>query len=256
MEGWILFGRGPLFRLGLVLMVLGLLRILWLTFVSIWEVLREAQDGSLPKKEILRQTVAWMFPIGRLWRRRPVYSSLSFLFHVGLIVVPIFLAAHILLWRENTGIPWPTIPQRLANWLTLMVIATALGIFLGRLLHSGARQISGFQDYLWPLLLAVPFATGYVASNMRISPSHYESMMLLHIYAGDLILMMVPFTKIAHCVLTPLSQLVSQVAWKFSPGAGDRVAETLGYGDRPSWVAKSRLSVPALPNGPSEGVRK
>jgi nitrate reductase gamma subunit len=242
--------------MGLVLMVLGLLRILWLTFVGIWEVLRESQDPRLPMAEILRQTVTWMFPIGRLWRRRPIYSSLSFLFHLGLIIVPIFLVAHILLWRENTGIPWPTIPQSLANGLTLMMIVTALGIFLGRLFHAGAREISGLQDYAWPLLLAIPFATGYVASNMHISPSVYQWMMLLHIYSGDLILIMIPFTKIAHCVLTPLSQLVSQVAWKFSPGAGDRVAETLGYGNRPSWVAKSRLTVATLPSGSSEGVPK
>ena len=33
----------------------------------------------------------WLFPLGRLWRKRPVYSTVSFLFHVGLILVPLFL---------------------------------------------------------------------------------------------------------------------------------------------------------------------
>jgi nitrate reductase gamma subunit len=245
-----------LFRLALVLMVLGLLRILWLTFMGIWEVLREAQDDSLPIREVLHQTAAWMFPFGKLWRRRPVYSGLSFLFHVGLIFVPVFLAAHVLLWKETTGAPWPMEPQKIANGLTLMVIATALGIFLGRLLYPAARQISGPPEYIWPLLLAVPFITGYVASNMRIGPSAYQWMMLVHVYVGDLILMMIPFTRIAHCVLTPLSQLVSQVAWKFSPGAGDRTAETLGYGDRPSWTAKARLTLAETHNAQTEGARK
>ena len=52
--------------------------------------------------------------------------------------------------------------------------------------------------------------------------------MLVHVYAGDLIMLMIPFTKIAHCVLMPLSQLVTSIAWKFPAGAGDRVAGDTG----------------------------
>ncbi len=66
--------------------------------------------------------------------------------------------------------------------------------------------------------------------------------MLLHVYAAALIMLLIPFTKIAHCVLTPLSQIVTAVAWKFPPGAGDRVAATLGYADCPSWLPKARLT--------------
>jgi hypothetical protein len=66
--------------------------------------------------------------------------------------------------------------------------------------------------------------------------------MLIHVYSADLVMALIPFTKIAHCVLTPLSQLVTGIAWKFPAGAGDRVAATLGYADRPSWAPKSRLS--------------
>jgi hypothetical protein len=87
----------------------------------------------------------------------------------------------------------------------------------------------------------VPFATGYVCSNIPISPKSYQVMMLLHIYAGDLIMMMIPFTKIAHCVLLPLSQLATGIAWKFPAGAGDRIIATLGYLDQPAWVEKPRL---------------
>ena len=57
---------------------------------------------------------------------------------------------------------------------------------------------------------------------------------------------MIPFTKLAHCVLAPLSQAVTAVAWKFPPGAGDRVAATLGYADRPSWVPGARLAAPRI----------
>ena len=64
--------------------------------------------------------------------------------------------------------------------------------------------------------------------------------MLAHIYSADLILVMMPFTKVAHCVLAPLSQVVTAVAWKFVPGAGDRVAATLGHAGHPTWLAAAR----------------
>ena len=79
-------------------------------------------------------------------------------------------------------------------------------------------------------------------------------MMFLHVYSADVIMLMVPFTKLAHCVLAPLSQAVSAVAWKFPPGAGDRVAATLGYADRPSWVEKARLEQARAPGSASNEV--
>jgi nitrate reductase gamma subunit len=239
---WIDFGRGPLFRLCFALMMLGLARILILTWLGVHEAYRRSPDKIVAWKELRHQTLAWLFPIGRLWRQRPFYSLLSAVFHVGMIVTPLFLAAHVLLWRNAVGFGWPAIPQGWANWLTLLVIFTGIGIFLGRVLEPAARKLSRPQDYLWPLLIATPFITGYVASNALVAPRTYQEIMLVHIYTGDLIMLMIPFTKIAHCVLMPLSQLVTNVAWKFPAGAGDRVIETLGFSDRPTWIPKARLS--------------
>lgn len=241
MEAWIEFGRGPLFRLAFSLMILGLLRILVNAIVAIIGALRRSPDRIVAWREVGKQTLAWLFPLGRLWRKRPFYSSVSFLFHIGLLVVPLFLAAHVLLWRRSVGVAWPAVPQSLSDWLTLLTIVTGVGLFFGRLLNSGSRMLSRRQDYFWPLLLVVPFVTGYICSNALIGPKTYQNMMLIHVYSANLILILIPFTKTAHCVLMPLSQLVTAVAWKFVPGAGDRVAATLGYADRPVWAEKSRL---------------
>jgi len=251
---WIEFARGPLFRLCFALMVLGLLRIFLVTLLGVKEAYQRNPDKIVSWKEIRRQTVGWLFPFARLWKQRPVYSTLSFFFHVGMIATPLFLASHVLLWRNAVGFGWPALPQQVANWLALLVLVTGTGIFLGRALHRGARKLSHFQDYLWPLLIMAPFATGYIASNAAISPRTYQEMMLVHLYAGDLILLMIPFTRLAHCVLAPLSQLVTGIAWKFPAGAGDRVAETLGFADRPTWVAKARLlTVPEVAEPAKKG---
>ena len=255
MEAWIDFGRGPLFRLAFSLMVLGLLRVLLLTVLGIAEAYRRSPDRIIPWKEVAKQTLAWLVPVGRLWRKRPAYSTASFLFHVGLISVPLLLGAHVLLWQRSTGLAWPAMPQSLANWLTVLTIGAGLGLFCGRVLHRGARALSRPQDYAWPLLLIVPFATGYVCSNSAVGPKTYQTMMLIHVYSAGLVMAMIPFTKIAHCVLAPLSQLVTAVSWKFVPGAGDMVAATLGYADRPSWVGKARLGgEPAPPAAPRKEV--
>jgi nitrate reductase gamma subunit len=240
-EAWINFGRGPLFRLTFSLMVLGLLRIFLLTLLGLRQAYRQSPDKIVPWKEIGRKTAGWFFPVVRLWKRRPVYSALSFLFHMGLLAVPLLLASHVLLWKHGLGFAWPAMPQRLADWLTLLVIATGPALFLGRLLDRGARVLSRRQDYLWPPLLALPFATGYICTHGAIGPEAYQWMMLVHIYSANLIMALMPFTKIAHCVLAPLSQLVTAISWKFPEGAGDRVAATLGYADRPTWAEKSRL---------------
>ena len=97
------------------------------------------------------------------------------LFHVGLLIVPLFLAAHVLLWRRATGFAWLALPQALANYLTLLAIVAGVGLFLGRLVDAGARKISRRQDFLWPLLLVAPFLTGYLCSNAAVGAEDLRS---------------------------------------------------------------------------------
>jgi nitrate reductase gamma subunit len=134
----------------------------------------------------------------------------------------------------------------LANYLTVIVVVAGMALFLSRVLDSKTRKISRPQDFAWPLFLVVPFITGFLCTNVGIAPKTYQSLMLLHVYMANLIMLLIPFTKIAHCVLAPLSQLVTAIAWKFPAGAGDRVAATLGYADRPTWLPKARLEIPTV----------
>lgn len=254
MEPWIQFGRGPLFAAAFSLMVLGLIRTLLLTSLNLAEVYKKSWDRLVNWKDVTRQTANWLVPIPRLWRGRPVYSTLSFLFHVGLLLVPLFLGAHVLLWRSAVGFGWKPLPQRWADWLTIAALTTGFGLIVGRATSSASRRISRQQDYFWPSLLLVPFATGFLCTHAAISANTYQSLMLLHVYSADLIIVLIPFTKIAHCVLEPFSQAVSTVAWKFPSGAGDRVAATLGYADRPSWAPQARLTKPAQPAPPNSSA--
>jgi nitrate reductase gamma subunit len=242
LDGWIEFGRGPLFRFAFVLAALGLARVLALAIAGAVDVWRDTPDRRLPWKQMALSTLGWLVPVTRLWTRRPVYSTVSFAFHAGMLVVPFVLVAHILLWKRAVGFAWPAIPQALADWLTLTVIVCGILLIVLRVAYSGTRRLSRLQDYSALVLIVLPFLTGYLCAHADLAPGTYRAFFLLHVYSGDLILILLPFTKLAHCVLAPLSQFATALSWKLAPGAGDRVAETLGYADRPTWVEGARLT--------------
>jgi nitrate reductase gamma subunit len=208
-------------------MILGLIRVLFLDIFSAYRAHKNAGDKSLPWGLIISRTIEWLIPIKRIGHSRPIYSIFSVLFHVGLILVPIFLYAHVQLWKSGLGISWITLPYEWARWLTLSTIVFALLLIFGRMLNKTSSFLSRKQDFLWPILLLIPFATGYVCSHLNVSPSNYQFFMLLHVLSGNLIFVLIPFTKIAHCVLMPLSQVICTLAWKFPPDTDDKVCTTL-----------------------------
>lgn len=227
METLLEFSMGPLFRLTFALMVLGLARILILDLWGMWEAWRRAGDKSIPWPLVISRTIEWIFPVKRVMHKRPLYSIFAILFHIGLLVTPIFLLAHIRLWEAGLGVSWVSLGADWANWLTLLTIVMGFAILIGRIGSRTSRAISRKQDYLWPVLLLIPFITGGVCANFAISASMYQTMMLMHVLSAELIFVLMPFTKIAHCVLMPLSQLVITIAWKFPARVDEDVCETL-----------------------------
>ena len=227
MEALLDFARGPLFRFSLAVMLLGLLRILVLDLVAIVEAYRKAGDTTLPWKFMIRRALQWFFPFNRVFINRPIYSLFSVLFHVGLILVPIFLFAHVELWHKSIGLAWPALPKLWADWLTISTILFGLTLFVGRISSRESRFLSRKQDYLWPLVLLIPFVSGYFCANGNIQPATYQLLMLIHVLSANLILLLLPFTKLAHCVLLPLSQFVSNIAWRFPAETDDAVCTTI-----------------------------
>jgi nitrate reductase gamma subunit len=227
MESFLDFARGPLFRLCFALMVLGLTRIFFLDIWAAFKAYRKAGDKKMPWKLIISRQWEWIFPLKRIVRNFDIYSVFSILFHIGLIVVPLFLFAHIELWRESVGISWPALSYNWAFWLTIGTIFFMAALFIGRLAIKSIRLLSKKQDYLWLILLFIPFATGFICANINVSPQSYRFFMLMHVLSGNLIFLLIPFTKIAHCVLFPLSQVISTIAWKFPPETDNDICTTL-----------------------------
>ena len=228
------FAKGPLFRFSFAILCLGLLRLLLLTLINGFEAKSKGSDKNIPSGYVRKMTIGFIFPI-RAFRKKPFYSVVSILFHLGLLITPIFLFDHALLFDNSIGLSWLgiTLSKPIADILTIITIIAGLLLLIMRAGNRISRAISRKQDYLWLVLLIIPFFTGLLCAQFALSPDTYNLFMLLHILSGCLIFILLPFTKIAHCILLPFSQWITARAWKFPAATGDDVAITLGKEGEP-----------------------
>ncbi len=226
MEVWLQLAKGPLFWVAFTVMVLGLGRHVVLTVYEAVRAYRRAGDKDIPTGRVTRETLQWLVPRSRL-RNRWLYSATTVLFHVGVILAPLFLAGHIELWRQAVGFGWPALSNGVVTTLTLITIAAALAVLVQRVASRESRVLGRFQDYALPVLIAVVFATGFMVMHPAWNPWGRDPVFLVHMLSGDLALLLVPFTKLSHMVLLPLTQLVGELAWHFPQDAGSRVGATL-----------------------------
>jgi nitrate reductase gamma subunit len=227
MEQWLQWARGPAFKFAFLLMVLGLLRQIILAVIGIAQAWSRAGDKTIPKKVVFQTTLQWLFPLKKLNNNRPAYSAMSVIFHIGLILTPLFLLPHIELWKRGLGIAWPSLPHALADIFTLVTVAAALGLIIGRLGNKESRRISRAQDIVLPPLMALPFITGFLAMHPVWNPIDYNVIMFIHVMSANLIFALIPFSKLGHIILLPTTQLVSELGWHFPAASGVDVTRTL-----------------------------
>lgn len=223
---------GPLFWTALAFMILGLVRHVGLTLWETRKAYKKAGDKNFPVGTLAGTTAHWLLPFTRVWNRG-LYSLTTILFHIGVILVPLFLAGHIELLRAGTGWSWPALPNGIATTLTWIVIATAIIVVVQRVSARDSRALSRFQDYAIPLFIAVPFLTGFFVMHPAWNPFARDPVLLVHVLSADLLIFMVPITKLSHMILMPFTQLVSELAWHFPEDAGSRVGVTLGKENEP-----------------------
>lgn len=232
MEAWLEWARGPAFVFAFSFMVLGLVRHAVLTIAEMYRTLRRAGDPSLPYSKIFLTTLKWLVPVGKI-RNEVLYSVTSILFHIAILIVPVFLGGHIALWARGLGVSWPAIPNEVADVLAIIAIVTAVALLVQRAGASATRSLSRIQDYVLPPLLAVPFVTGFLVMHPAMNPFSYEAVLFVHVMSANLIFVLMPITKLSHAVLIPSLQLVGEIGWKWPADSGSRVAAALHKEEEP-----------------------
>ena len=225
MEQWIDFAKGPLFALTFMIMILGLLR---LVVIQVYTLItgKGRRLRNAPWRKILVETASWVVPVKHLIPGTKFFSTVSFLFHIGIIMVPLFLADHIALWEKFLGFNLPEIGYGLADFLTVFTLTCVFVLFGYRTLSRRIRSMSMRSDYNILILVFIPFATGFLASHPSLNPISWEAMFLIHVLSAEVLFVVIPFTKLAHIVLFFFDR-ISGLHWQLRPGAGDKVAEAL-----------------------------
>jgi nitrate reductase gamma subunit len=235
MEPWLEWARGPAFRACFAILVLGLARAVALSIASLVSLIRRSRKNGrvVAWRAILFDSMQWALPLKKGLEQRAVFSLTSMLFHVAAIVTPVFLGAHILLWERGLGVSWPAIGNSVADLLTWIAICTGIALCVQRVASRASRALSRVQDYLLPVLILVPFVTGYLAMHPSMNPFGYNGTMFVHVMSANTIFLIAPFSKLSHMVLFLSTQAISEIGWHLAPGAGERVAAMLGKQDEP-----------------------
>ena len=232
MQDLIDWAVGPAFRFAAAVFVLGLLRHVGLTLLAVRVARRRAGDRSLPMASIRRATWSWLFPARRL-SHHPGFTLASVVFHIGVILTPLFLAGHVLLIERAIGLSWPVLPAMVADILTIVALA-GIAVLAGvRLFARTPAKLSRSGDIVLLFVVGLPLLSGFLVMHPGLHPIPFAPLFLVHVLSANLLLAAAPFTKLVHLALLPATQLVSEVGWKFPADGGERVATALGKENQP-----------------------
>ena len=129
--------------------------------------------------------------------RYPVTTLISIVFHLILLLLPLFIQGHNILLDTSWGISLPMLSRHFADNLTVIVLGCGFYFLFRRLLITRVRAISFFSDYLIIILVILPFLTGFIAYH-RLLP--YEAVLNAHIITGQLMLVAIPYTRLVHMI--------------------------------------------------------
>jgi nitrate reductase gamma subunit len=152
----------------------------------------------------VRSILFWLFPYGtHSWRNNPWFTLWVFLMHIGLLLTPVFLVGHNVLMRERLGISLWTMPDGLADFLTIAVIVSVIFLTLRRIALPEVRLMTTAYDYLLLAIAVAPFITGFIAFH---GASDYRFWIIAHVLSGEIFLVAIPLTKLSHFILFFLSR--------------------------------------------------
>jgi nitrate reductase gamma subunit len=125
-------------------------------------------------------------------------TVIFFGFHIGAVLVPLFLLAHNVFLKEKIGVSLITLNPTIADVLTWMVVVSAVFLALRRIALPEVRILTTAYDYFILALSVAPFITGLIA---RYEVGNYSFWLTVHILCGEALLIAIPFTKLSHIVL-------------------------------------------------------
>jgi nitrate reductase gamma subunit len=146
----------------------------------------------------LRTVFSRSFPSRSMLKPSMLTYITGYTFHIGFFLVLLFLVPHIELFHSITGLHWPALPTPIIDLITVASIIALIITLISRVLNPVKRFLSTFGDYLAWSVTILPLLTGYMAYHHLLLD--YTLMLALHILSVELLLVVMPFTKLTHMV--------------------------------------------------------
>lgn len=203
MHAFIEFITGPMVWISVIIFLAGVIFRLTRILRSV-----KAQEDFILEymslKYSLRSIAAWLVPfLPASTRKSPVFYGVSYLFHILLFIIPVFLLAHVLMLEESMNWSWVTINEPVADKMTFLIIIALVFFAIRRLVVPEVKFLTRASDFIFLLIVALPFVTGFAAYHQFFA---YRWMVIIHILSGELMLILIPFTRFFHMFMAPLTR--------------------------------------------------
>ena len=192
------FIEGPLLWIVFSTFIIGILLRISFFFISLFKSNKyKYERRSIGWTFILTAAIRrFFFPLHKAIIKKPIYTTLRYIFHICMIVLPIGLSGHIILWESSSlELSWPALPDALADWMTIIFIVLSILFLLRRIILSEVRRKSSVFDYLLIIICLLPFLSGYFLAHGTLDsiPFFADNMFSIHILSGCVMIMMAVF---------------------------------------------------------------
>ena len=194
--------RGPMAWVALVTFLLGsIYRIVILLATGNKE---PVMDASRSTRDSVRSILHGLLPFGSTYmRKQPLFTVISFIFHLCVVILPVFLLAHIVLWYESWEIQWWSLPDILADLMAFWVILACIYFILRRVLIPEVKKVTRPIDFGLLTIILLSFLSGFLAYHQW---GPYRPILILHIISSEILLVVLPFSKLGHMLFFGFSR--------------------------------------------------
>jgi nitrate reductase gamma subunit len=189
------WARGPGLQVALVVFVVGTaIRLLEMWLLGRSPDLAEARGSAAAGG--WRTLFTRSLPMPGALKRAPLVFLGGYVFHLGFFIAFLFYAPHILFLRGATGFGWPALPAYLIDVIGLASMVALVALLVNRVTDPVRRFLSRAGDYVAWTATFLPLLTGYFAYHRLVTD--YTTMLALHVLSFELLLVLIPFTKLMH----------------------------------------------------------
>lgn len=193
------FARGPALAAALAIMFAG---IAWRLF-GIFRIPNKP-DYSEPRSTALwagrlRGIVSRMWPHPEFRASATLATINGYIYHIGLAIIAFAYLPHIYFIERLTGVRWPPLPVPVFYVAVGFTVVSLFIALLYRITDPVLKLLSNFDDYFSWFVVMSAIVTGMLAIL-------HPSLAAIHPLAVDLLLIWLPFGKLAHAFLVFVSR--------------------------------------------------